>query len=491
MLAATVLGSAAGFLDATVVNVALPDIGRDLDAGVAGLQWVVSGYTLTLGSVLLLGGALGDRYGRRRVFLVGIAWFVVASVLCAAAPSSGLLVGARLLQGVGAALLTPGSLALIQASFPRAERSRAIGLWSALSGVGAALGPVVGGYLVEAISWRAVFLLNVPIGVLVVLAALRHVPESHDPTVSGRPDLPGSGLVLVGLGGLSFALIEGPGGQIGPGVAAAAVASGLVALLAFVMVERRRTHPMLPLAVFSSRTFTGANLVTFAVYAALAGVQFLLVIHLQTTLGYSPLAAGAATLPVTVIMLLLSSRSGLLAQRRGPRLQLVAGPFVLAIGTLLTARIGPGDSYAGTVLPAVIVFGLGLATLVAPVTSTALAAVDERHAGVASGVNNAVSRVAGLAAVAGLPVAAGISGADFSDPVAMQHGFPIAMAVAAVLAAAGGLAAAFTIRNDVLGPAEPERPALPCHYHCAVAGTPLEETTRARVDADGVQPRCR
>ncbi len=478
VLAITVLGSALGFLDATVVNVALPSIGRELGAEVSGLQWIVTGYSLTLAALILLGGSLGDRYGRRRIFVAGVVWFTVTSLLCALAPTIELLIAARVLQGAGAALVTPGSLAIIEASFHPRERSRAIGAWSALSGIGAALGPLVGGYLIDAVSWRAIFLLNVPFGVAIVLAAARHVPESRDPTVTGRLDLAGSVLVTVGLAGVTFALIEAPRGETSAPLIVAAIVAGVLGLVAFLVVERRRSDPMLPLEVFSSRQFASANLVTFAVYAALGGVFFLLVIQLQTTLGYTPLAAGAAALPVTVIMLALSSRSGALAQRIGPRVQLTVGPMVLAAGMALMALIDRGDSYAGSVLPAVVVFGLGLATTVAPVTATALAAADPRHAGVASGVNNAVSRAAGLLAVAVLPVIAGLSGGDFQDAAALGEGFRVAMVVTAGVALAGGLVAALTISDDVLevqlGETATDPRSEPRHdSHCAVAGTPL------------------
>jgi EmrB/QacA subfamily drug resistance transporter len=478
VLAITVLGSALGFLDATVVNVALPSIGRELGAEVSGLQWIVTGYSLTLAALILLGGSLGDRYGRRRIFVAGVVWFTVTSLLCAVAPTIELLIAARVLQGAGAALVTPGSLAIIGASFHPRERSRAIGAWSALSGIGAALGPLVGGYLIDAVSWRAIFLLNVPLGVAIVLAAARHVPESRDPTVTGRLDLAGSVLVTVGLAGVTFALIEAPRGETGAPLIVAAIVAGVVGLVAFLVVERRRSDPMLPLEVFSSRQFASANLVTFAVYAALGGVFFLLVIQLQTTLGYTPLAAGAAALPVTVIMLALSSRSGALAQRIGPRVQLTVGPVVLAGGMLLMALIDRGDSYVGSVLPAVVVFGIGLAATVAPVTATALAAADPRHAGVASGINNAVSRAAGLLAVAVLPVIAGLSGGDFQDAAALGEGFRVAMVVTAGVALAGGLVAALTISGDVLevqlgATATDPRPEPRHDSHCAVAGTPL------------------
>jgi EmrB/QacA subfamily drug resistance transporter len=460
VVAVAVGGSGMAFLDSTVVNVALPEIGRDLDASTGALQWILNGYLLTLASLILLGGSLGDRYGRRRTFVWGTGLFTAASLLCAIAPTVEALVGARLVQGVAGALLTPGSLAMIDASFRPADRARAIGAWSGLAGVATALGPLLGGYLVDALSWRAIFLINLPIGVFVATMAARRVPETRDASAGGHLDLRGAVLAALGLGATTYALIEGP-------VALAGVA-GIAALLAFVWAERRSPNPMLPLGIFSSRQFAAANMVTFVVYGALGGVFFLLVAYLQVALGYSPMAAGAASLPVTALMLVLSARGGALAQRIGPRIPLTVGPLVIAAGMLLMATIDPGDTYAGSVLPAVVVFGLGLTLVVAPVTSTVLAAADPRHAGVASGVNNAVSRVAGLLAVAVLPAVAGLTGDRFYDPAAMAEGFGTAMTACAVVAAAGGVLAWLTIRPDVLEPA----PA-PAEYTCAVAGTPL------------------
>lgn len=475
VLAVAVLGSGMAFLDGTVVNVALPAIGRDLGASTSALQWILNGYLLTLASFILLGGSLGDRYGRRRIFVVGTAIFTVASLLCAAAPSDELLVAARLLQGVGGALLTPGSLAMIEASFRPGERARAIGAWSGLVGVAAAVGPLLGGYLVEAVSWRAIFLINLPIGIFVVTMALRHVPETSDPAAATGPlDLRGAVLAALGLAGMTYALIEAPEQGLEP-VIVLTGAGGVAFLIAFLLGERRSPNPMMPPALFASRQFTAANLVTFAVYAALSGVFFLLVSFLQISVGYSPIAAGAALLPVTGIMLLLSSRAGALAQRIGPRIPLTLGPLVLAAGTLLMMRIDRGDGYVATVLPAVVVFGLGLTLVVAPVTATVLAAAEARQAGIASGVNNAVSRVAGLLAVAVLPLVAGLTGDSFYDPVAMADGFRVAIVTCAGLAVAGGAVAWVTIRDDVLHaePARGEQARLTTDFSCAVAGTPL------------------
>jgi EmrB/QacA subfamily drug resistance transporter len=496
VLAVAVLGSGMAFLDGTVVNVALPDIGRDLNASTSSLQWILNGYLLTLASLILLGGSLGDRHGRRRIFVLGTGLFTAASLLCTIAPTAELLIVARLLQGIGGALLTPGSLAMIESSFRPGDRAAAIGAWSGLGGVAAALGPLLGGYLVDAVSWRAVFVINLPLGLFVMAMASRHVPETRDPTASGRLDFGGATLAGLGLAGTTYALIEGPDKGATPLILLAGI-GGVAALVAFLLVERRSPNPMMPLSVFSSRQFSAANLVTFVVYAALGGFFFLLVAFLQISLGYSPIAAGAASLPVTALMLLLSARAGALAQRIGARIPLTVGPLVIALGLLLMTRIEPGDGYASSVLPAVIVFGLGLTLVVAPVTATVLAAADERHSGMASGINNAVARVAGLLAVAVLPLIAGLTGDSFYDPAAMTDGFHMAMAACAVLAALGGVLAWLTISSEVLEavPAPdggtPDRAAT--DYSCAVAGTSLRPAREARCTpiGDGELPRVK
>lgn len=443
VLLAAVLGSGVALLDGTVVNVALPTLGRDLDADFADLQWTINGYTLTLAALILLGGSLGDRFGRRRIFVLGTVWFAVASVLCGLAPNVGTLVAARALQGVGGALLTPGSLALLSASFAGADRAKAIGAWSGLGGIAAAIGPFVGGLLVE-ISWRLVFFINVPLCAAVVVIALRHVPESNDPEMNPRLDLTGALLGALGLGGVTYALVAG-GEQGASGAVVSTGLTGALALVAFVLVERKSSHPMLPVDIFAERQFTAANAVTFAVYAALGGVFFLLVVHLQVVSGFSPLVAGMALLPVTLLMLALSARSGALAARIGPRLQMTVGPLLCALGVLLMRRVGAGASYAFDVLPAVALFGLGLAATVAPLTVTVLASAATRHAGVASGVNNAVARTAGLLAVAVLPVASGLSGADYENAGAFASGFRTAMLLSAGLLVLGAVLAAVTI----------------------------------------------
>jgi EmrB/QacA subfamily drug resistance transporter len=473
---ATVLGSGLAMLDATVVNVALPRIGDDLHADLGGLQWTLNAYTLTLASFILLGGSLADRFGRRRLFVLGTVWFALASALCGLAPNIGMLIGARLLQGIGGALLTPGSLAIISASFTPADRSRAIGAWSGLGGVAGAAGPLVGGWLVEAWTWRLVFLINLPLAALVVWVAARHVPESVDPTASSRFDLPGTLLGALGLAGLTYASIAGGERGADPVVVAAGVV-GLLALAGFVVVERTSDHPLVPAGLFASRQFTVTNVVTFVVYGALGGVLFLLVLHLQVVSGFSPLEAGTALLPLTLIMLALSARSGALAARIGPRLQMTAGPLIAACGLLLMLRIGPDTSYWTDVLPAVVVFGLGLTTLVAPLTATVLASAPGAHAGAASGVNNAVARTAGLLAVALLPPIAGLTGDVYRDPSAFEAGFHMAVWIGAGMLVAGGLLSAVGISNR---PDEADRPATEHCYSCPVEGPRLETVQPAR-----------
>ncbi len=477
MLAVAVLGDVVTLLEATVVNVSLPAIGDDLGADFVGLQWILDGYVLTLAALILLGGSLGDRYGRRRIFELGVVIFVVASALCAAAPSVGLLICGRILQGIGGALLIPATLAIVDAVFHPDDRVRAIGAWAALGAIAAAIGPLLGGYLTDAVSWRAIFLINLPIGILVIAAAKRHVPETRDPTLTGGPDFRGASLAVLGIGSFCFALIQAGRGPTEAVIAAVFV--GIAASAGFVRVERRSDHPMLPLEIFSSRQFASANLVALLTYAALGGVIFLFVAFLQATLGYSALQAGAATLPITFILLTLSVPSGALAQRIGPRIPLAVGALLTSIGLLLMSNISAGDEFTTAVMPSLVVFGVGLAAVITPITATVLASVDARHAGIASGVNNVLSRLGQLLAVAVLPLAAGLSGADFQNSAAMAHGFPIAMRVAAGTSFAAAILAWTTIRDDVLersvGGAKPLAQELPPSLEpsCAVAGTPL------------------
>lgn len=441
VLLATVLGSGVAFLDGTVVNVALPTIGKELAADFSALQWVLDGYLLTLGSLVLVGGALGDLYGRRRVFVLGLVSFGVASVGCGLAPTAGVLIAARTVQGAAAALLIPGSLAILSSAYAEEDRGRAIGAWSGLAGIAGALGPFLGGYLIDAASWRWAFLVNVPLIAVAVAVAVRHVPESHDPAYDAMPglerlDLPGAVTAAVGLGLCVYPLIEAR--RLSAAAMTVLIVAGLASLVAFVLVESRRRHPMLPLSLFRSRAFTIANLVTFVVYGALGGALFLVAIELQTQLGYSALEAGAAMIPITILLLAFSARVGGLMIRTGARPLLTAGPLLAAAGLALMVRIAPGATYLTGVLPGVLVFGLGMTLVVAPITSTALSAVEPSRSGVASGVNNAVARVAGLLAIALLPLAAGLT-ADTS--ASFSAGVHRALLLAAVLCAAGGLLA--------------------------------------------------
>jgi EmrB/QacA subfamily drug resistance transporter len=478
VLAATVFGSAMVMLDGTVVNVALPTIGKHLHASLGELQWTVTAYTLTLAGLILLGGSLGDRLGRRKVFLIGVVWFALASALCGLAPDIGVLIGARVLQGVGGALLTPGSLAIIQATFAAEDRPRAVGAWSGLGGVAAAIGPIVGGWLVQAAGWRWVFLLNLPLAAVVLAVTVRHVPETRDEAARGGFDVAGAALAALALAGLTYGLIEAQEPSQMVAVVVAALV-GVAAAAGFIVIERRRTRspekvpPMLPLDVFASRQFTAINIVTFLVYGAFGGLLFLLVLQLQVVSGFSPLKAGSALLPVTVLMLVLSARSGSLAQRFGPRWLMTAGITGTAIGMFLMGRIGPGASYFTDVFPAAVVFGLGLALTVAPLTATVLASADVRHAGVASGVNNAVARAAGLVAVAALPTAVGLGAASYHQPARFNHGFDLATTICAVVLLIAAVLSATLIDNNVLRPAGAPAPEPEAPVNCSVGAPPL------------------
>ncbi|WP_433729261.1 MFS transporter [Nocardia sp. CA-129566] len=466
ILLATILGSSVASLDATVVNIALPRIGESLDTDVAGLQWTLNGYTLTLASFILLGGSLGDHLGRRKVFVWGVIGFALASVLCGVAVNIEMLVGARILQGVAGALLTPGSLALISSSIDQRDQGAAIGLWSGFGGVAGALGPFLGGWLIELAGWQSIFFINVPLALVVVLVTLKQVPESHDPNAAARLDIPGAVVVALALGALTFGLID---------KMALLVVAGLLLLAVFVVIELRSDHPLVPPSLFASRIFTAANLVTFAVYAALGGVFFLLILQLQLVAGYSPLMSGMATVPVTLIMLALSAPAGRWAQVHGARIPMTAGPLLAAAGLVLLLRIGPDATYLTDVLPGVLVFGLGLSVLVAPLTGAVLGAVPSSEAGIASGVNNAVARTAQLLAVAALPGLAGITG-SLGDPVEFDRGFGVAMWICAGLLMTGSLLAAVLLRAPRHTPTLDN---VDCMPQCGVAGpalAPLHKT---------------
>ena len=442
VLAATIAGSSVAMLDGTVVNVALAQIGIEFGAGFSGLQWIVNAYTLTLAALILLGGVLGDLYGRRRIFLVGVVWFATASALCALSTGTGLLVAARALQGVGGALLTPGSLAIISASFVPRDRARAVGAWSGLGGIAGAAGPFLGGWLVE-ISWRLVFLINLPIAAVIVLVTLRHVPETRDAELADAGkrhlDLPGATLVVTALTGITYALTEAGRDGWRPALGLVALL-GLAAGVAFVLLEQRVAHPLVQLHLFADRVFAVTNAATLFVYAALSIYFFLLVLQLQVVAGWSPLAAGTSILPVTACMLLLSARAGGRAQRTGPRPLMTLGALLAAAGFLLALRIGPDARYLTAVLPSVLLLGLGLACAVAPLTAAVLAAAPAHLAGAASGINNATARSAGLLAIAVVPALAGLGGAGSGDPVALGRGFVVAMLIGAgLLVAAAGV----------------------------------------------------
>ena len=436
VVAATVLGSGMAFLDGTVVNVALPAIGEDLDASVAGLQWTVNAYLVTLSALLLIGGSLGDRYGHRTVFVWGAVIFTGASLLCGIAPSTGFLIAARAVQGAGGALLVPGSLAIIAATFHPDDRGQAIGAWSGLAGVAGSIGPFLGGWLIDAVSWRLVFLINIPLAAATIVAA-RHVPETRSETRAPL-DVSGAALITVALAAISYAAID----RSDAAVLAAVI--GVATLAGFLVVEHRSSHPMLPLGLFRSAQFSGTNLTTLAVYAGLGGALFLVVLQLQISLGYSALQAGSALVPFAVIMLLLSPIAGRIGQKIGARIPLTVGPIVASIGIFLLATIAPGDGYVADVLPGVLVLGVGMAVTVAPLTAAVLGSVGDDQAGVASGVNNAVARFAGLLAVAVLP---GVAGIDTGSSVAesLQSGYERALQVAAVCTAAGGVVAALLV----------------------------------------------
>jgi EmrB/QacA subfamily drug resistance transporter len=445
VVAAATLGTGMTLLDTTVVNVALRTLGRDLDATLAELQWITNGYLLSLASLILFGGWLGDRFGRRRVFVLGTAAFAVASLLCGLAPTPLVLIVARILQGIGAALLGPGSLAMIQGAFRPADRPKAIGAWSGLAAIAAAVGPFVGGLLVDYASWRWIFLINLPLAALTIWIAVRWVPESQDRMGCGKVDIAGAALATLALAGVTYGLI-----QWGDPLAVPAAVVGVAAAAGFVVAESRHPDPMLPLTLFSSRTFSAANVMTLLVYAALGAVTFFVVLQLQTVGGYGAFPAGLSMLPLTACMVLLASRGGALGARIGPRIPMTFGPVVMGGGTLLMLAIGDDVDYWRDVLPGVTVFGLGLALMVAPLTATVLAAAPDRHAGVASGVSNAVARAGSLLAVAVLPVAVGLSGEEYADPVAFDTGYRAAMVACAAMLVVGGLVSWFTIRNTVL-----------------------------------------
>jgi EmrB/QacA subfamily drug resistance transporter len=471
VVAAMILGASVAGIDSTVVAVALPAIGRNLHATFQALQWTVTSYTLTLASLILLAGSFSDRWGRRRVFLVGLVWFTLASVLCAAAPGIGWLIAARAVQGIGGALMTPASLAIIEASFDPSDRIRAIGTWAGFSGVSAAIAPFLGGWLLEAGSWRAIFLINVPVAAMTAWTTRRHVPESRDTSVSGGADWRGALAGVVALAAITYGIIVLPAAGVASPRFASAVTVAVVSSAAFVVTERRASHPMLPPAIFAPAQFRAANAVTFVVNGALGGFAFVFIPALEIVAGYSPVVAGSALVPVTAVTLLLSGSSGRLAQRIGPRPQIVAGCLVCAVAAVLAVGIGPRADYWTAVFPVAVLFGLGLASLLPPLTASAMNSAPDSQAGLASGVNNAVARVAGLLWIAALPPITGLTGAVYNDPVRFHSSFGhISWICAAAFISAAALAATFITRPSRSTPSRQALIQTPVpHLACPVA----------------------
>jgi EmrB/QacA subfamily drug resistance transporter len=446
VIAASIVGSGAVFLEGTVVNVALPAIARGFRLGLEGVQWVINAYLLALGALTLLGGALGDRYGRRRLFVAGSVAFAAATVGCALAPTLSVLLVLRFLQGLAGAMLVPNSLAMLEASFGREERSTAIGRWAGWSSVSTAIGPFLGGWLVDAGSWRWVFAAIAPFALAAAWLALGAETPPATPSDRGV-DYVGAALIVLGLGALTAGLIDGP--RVGFGVprTVGLLATGTVLLAVFAVEERRSASPLVPPALFRSRAFTGVNIATLLMYAGLNGLVLLLVLQLQGNLGYSALQSGAAFLPANALMLVLAPPAGRFAHRHGARGPMAVGALVAAVGMLMFSRVAPGASYVRTILPAVVVFGLGLSALVAPLTAAVLAAAPAEDAGAASGVNNAAARLAGLLAAAALPAAAGLGGLERLSGLRLTQGFARAMWICAGLAVLAAVVIWLTVGN--------------------------------------------
>lgn len=446
MLIGSILGSGAVFIEGSVTNVALPSIARDLHLGIAGLQWTLNGYLLTLSALILLGGALGDRFSRRRVFAWGLVGFGISSLGCAVAPNLTLLVVARVFQGIAGGLLVPNSLALLESTFTGEARGAAVGQWASWSAVSTAIGPLLGGWVVDATSWRFVFVISVPfaiVGAIAVTIAGRSTEEA--PVTADGIDYTGAALMTLGLAAVVGALIIGPDRGFTNPLPLSLGMGGIALLIVFVVVEARTKNPLIPPDIFKSQEFVGVNATTFMIYAALSGLFFLLMLQLQDVLGYSALAAGASLLPINVLMLIISPGAGRWAERHGARLPMAGGSLVAAGGMLLFARVRPGATYVTSVLPAAAVFGVGLSILVAPLTTVALASLGEKRAGLASGANNYVARLAGLLATAIIPLAAGLGGVEHLTGTRLAGGFTRAMFICAGLCAAGAAISLLTI----------------------------------------------
>lgn len=445
MIAAAIGGSAMALLDATVANIALPTIGRELHTGTAGLQWVVNGYTLSLASLILFAGSLGDRFGQRRIFTTGVIWFGAASLLCGLAPNIGLLIAARILQGVGGALLTPGALALIQTTFRAEDRGRAVGQWSGMSGVSAAIGPVIGGLLIQHAGWRWVFLINPPLALVVAVIALTRIPATVSRPGARRIDFSGTAFGVLALGALAFGLTRAGEDGLANATVISALALALMSGYIFGLSQRRGRNPMVPRGLFANRDFTAANLVTFLCYASIGAISFFLVLDLQEASGFSPTEAGLALLPLTLVMLLLAGRIGQATARFGARPLLAAGSAVAALGSILLAERAVDAGYWVGVLPAATVFALGFACVAVPVTVAVLASTSQANAGIASGVNNSVARVASLIAIAALPPIVGLQIGGGAEAGTLHAAYRSAMWVVAALLAAGAVASWFLI----------------------------------------------
>lgn len=448
VLCATVLGSAMTFIDMTVVPVAVPAVGAEFGLGSVGLTWVANAYTLSLAAFVLLGGSLGDRYGRRNIFLTGVACFTLCSAACALAPGPEVLIAIRALQGIGAALLAPSSIAILEASFAPRDRARAIGAWTGLTAVATATGPLVGGWLVQTAGWRWVFLVNLPIGLAVMLITRRHVPESRNPSACLQLDLPGAVLLVAALGALAYGLTSWAQSRPTDPVVGGPLVAGLVLLVLFLLRERRATSPLLPLEVFAERLFVGSNLVTFLVYAPMGATFFLLPVVLQLGTGLSPLAAGTAVMPIAVLLTMFSASVGRWAGRAGPRAPVVTGCLLAALGLALLTGMESGSNRVLTVILPICVFGAGLTLYVTPLTAAALSSLPDARAGLASGINNAVARTAALLAVAAVPLVGDLARGGLAEPERALDGFSTVMWIGAAVLAAGGALSAALIRPE-------------------------------------------